>query len=369
MPKLVLLSLIMLCFSWIIYVICNMMDLFILPSYQNYEECEVIQTNGSLEDITFYGNIAIGGEDDRVPLFTESFAASKRKEGRLLAIDIGSKSTYEIPIHNFPKEIGFHPHGLFLFKNETLYILNHAFNRGGERVEVIKLQENEGKIEATYLRSIVFDDEFIAQFNDLAVIDEDEFYITQSIPYNESPEGLDLSGWHQAKMFLTMQFTKSCNLYYCKNVNGKADCKSQDKSNLYNGINILGSTLYVTESVLKQIITYNITEDRSLKFIESFNVLFHPDNIEVSDEPNILYVAGFSKISELADFMEKLKTVKYPELSSGVYKLNHTIGDVSKKNMIMQKKMPISVAAAKNNTFIIGSFTHDMVMICPIKQS
>mmetsp|Transcript_6795 Transcript_6795/g.6680 ORF Transcript_6795/g.6680 Transcript_6795/m.6680 type:complete len:346 (+) Transcript_6795:65-1102(+) len=345
------------------------MDFFILPSYHNYEDCETIQTNGSLEDITFYGNIAIGGEDDRIPLFIESFAASKRKEGRLLAIDIESKSTYEIPIHNFPKEIGFHPHGLFLFKNETLYVINHAFNRGGERVEVFKLQESEGKIEATYLRSIVFDDEFIAKFNDLAVIDEDEFYITQSMHYTESPEGLDLSGWHQAKMVYTMQFTKSCNLYFCKNVNGKADCKSQDKSNFYNGINILGNTLYVSETVLKQIIAYNITEDRSLKFIETFNVLFHPDNIELSDEANVLYVAGFMKFSEFADFMQKLKSMKNPELSSGIYKLNLTIGDISKRNMLMQNKMSMSVAAAKNNTFIIGSFTHDMVMICPIKKS
>lgn len=44
-----------------------------------------------------------------------------------------------LKIYGFPKELAFHPHGIYLYTKRSvryLYVINHAYNNGGERVEV-----------------------------------------------------------------------------------------------------------------------------------------------------------------------------------------------------------------------------------------
>ena len=39
---------------------------------------------------------------------------------------------------NFPNEIAFHPLGMSLFQ-DNLYVINRAYDKGGERIEVFDL--------------------------------------------------------------------------------------------------------------------------------------------------------------------------------------------------------------------------------------
>ena len=68
---------------------------------------------------------------------------------------------------NYPKNIIFFPHGMELYKNKYIYVLNHALNSiDGERIEVFEVikEKNflgESNIYLNYIRSIKLSDEFI----------------------------------------------------------------------------------------------------------------------------------------------------------------------------------------------------------------
>jgi hypothetical protein len=43
---------------------------------------------------------------------------------------------------NFPAGVAFHPHGFGLFYDQDLlFVINHAYKDGGERVDVFHLEE------------------------------------------------------------------------------------------------------------------------------------------------------------------------------------------------------------------------------------
>ena len=45
---------------------------------------------------------------------------------------------------NFPKEIAFHPHGIYIHQEKYVFVVNHAYDKGGERVDLFKLIETDG---------------------------------------------------------------------------------------------------------------------------------------------------------------------------------------------------------------------------------
>jgi hypothetical protein len=46
-----------------------------------------------------------------------------------------NREAVKLEIKDFPENIAFHPHGIALFNNNEVYVLNHGYSRGGERVE------------------------------------------------------------------------------------------------------------------------------------------------------------------------------------------------------------------------------------------
>jgi hypothetical protein len=52
-------------------------------------------------------------------------------------------------MNGFPKNVAFHPHGIYIRKDQSkswLYVVNHAYDRGGERIEVFQFVESEDLI-------------------------------------------------------------------------------------------------------------------------------------------------------------------------------------------------------------------------------
>ena len=62
----------------------------------------------------------------------------------MILLDLNTNKLKELPIKNFPEKISFHPHGIDLYKDEYIYIINLSFNYYGsnERIEVIKIEKN-----------------------------------------------------------------------------------------------------------------------------------------------------------------------------------------------------------------------------------
>ena len=83
---------------------------------------------------------------------------------------------------NYPKNINFFPHGMELYKNKYIYVLNHALNSiDGERIEVFEVikEKNflgESNIYLNYIRSIKLSDEFIGSTNGFALVDEEDIF-------------------------------------------------------------------------------------------------------------------------------------------------------------------------------------------------
>ena len=121
-----------------------------------------------------FGNVAIGITSDYVDL--EEHGKDYIKKGGLVVIDPKEQSVKALPITNFPEDVAFHPHGLFIFENLLLYVVNHAYEKGGERVEVFSLLKK--PVTATYMYSIQFPDDMAGSLNDLVVMSEDKMYIT-----------------------------------------------------------------------------------------------------------------------------------------------------------------------------------------------
>ena len=65
----------------------------------------------------------------------------------MIFFNIKSEELKEIPIINFPKDISFHPHGIDLFQNKFIYMINHAFNhkKNFERIEIVEIIKGKNK--------------------------------------------------------------------------------------------------------------------------------------------------------------------------------------------------------------------------------
>jgi hypothetical protein len=90
-----------------------------------------------------------------------------------------------LEIRSWPEEDKFHPHGIYWHsKTNRLYVINHAYDAGGERVEVIITTQKKDTIKLKYERSFAFQDKLMGSMNDLVVVGNgNEFYITQWLPF------------------------------------------------------------------------------------------------------------------------------------------------------------------------------------------
>jgi hypothetical protein len=149
---------------------------------------------------------------------TEDFVSNKLKIEKLPFID-------------YPEGINFHPHGIYIRKEDrTLYVINHAYEKGGERIDVFRIIttddddiDDDIPIRLDYKYSITSDwmkKELNGIINSIVVVEENKFYITQ---YEAEP--------HQPSTFMfSSEFKKgvallrnlllgsdaNTNVFYCE---------------------------------------------------------------------------------------------------------------------------------------------------------
>ena len=108
----------------------------------NQDKCRTIDIPMAAEDLEIYlGKYLIGGQDDSITLYVLS-GIEAAKSGGLIAWRLNDleNSRHSVRLENFPEGVRFQAHGLYLEKeSHTLFVLNHAYKYGGERVEVFRL--------------------------------------------------------------------------------------------------------------------------------------------------------------------------------------------------------------------------------------
>jgi hypothetical protein len=165
------------------YVIIEIADTFDLgKTFEpiNTETCKRLDTPEGPEDIIWIGNYALATVDDRLDLF-ELNNINTTYMGDIILITPYPLSFRNLPIVDYPEEDNFHPHGMYLHNNKTLYMINHGFSKGGERIDILHLLYKPS-IHIKYKRSIIFEEKFTGVLNDLIAISRDEFYIIQHLP-------------------------------------------------------------------------------------------------------------------------------------------------------------------------------------------
>jgi hypothetical protein len=126
--------------------------------------------------------------------------------GRMMLVDTDG-TVRDLKLHGFPEGVAFYPHGLSIWEGKWVYVINHAYNRGGERVEVFEIR-NEGTIELYYLQSFEFPDNMAGALNDLAVVAPGEFYITHFWPVEQDVNiGKDKSFWSVLEVQIRLMYT------------------------------------------------------------------------------------------------------------------------------------------------------------------
>ncbi|CAG9329301.1 unnamed protein product [Blepharisma stoltei] len=362
-------SFIVILISWAAYFLIDFFDIIVTVKLHDHEKCKMHAIPLAAEDFELYGNLVISAIGDIKTYYYKHLSASNSTRGSLFYFDPASKTWGSIPMSKFPSDIPFNPHGIFLLDNSTLYVLNHAYGNYGERIEIFGLLETKKeRIKARYIRSIVFPQDWLGKLNDIAVLKDGHFYVSEWMPFPDELEGRDHSLWTTLKRDYYLIMTKSTNLYYCKeSKGGHPECTIQDTEGNFNGMHLSNNQLFVDEAVQKIVKIYDIKEDFSLTYNATVKFQHHVDNIDKQNDGSFL-VTGFSKIIE---YMKISWDYKHGDIRSsiagGVSRMANNNGSWIVEDIITQDKIFASSAVIINGTLIIGSPTDNFLLLCPTK--
>ena len=202
---------------------------FSLPPLENLPICEKIYYTRLMEDFAKIDDntLITGGANflDFYGYFSIYDPGYKFDQGTMAIFDIKNKKFKTLELNNYPEKVNFFPHGMKIYKDKYIYVLNHALNSiDGERIEIFELiYENKGKniSHLNYIKSIKLPSEFIGITNGLAVVNKDDIFFTTS--YTIPALCTDKANFFNRNLFLLVKWTnynfnlKMTYLYRYKN--------------------------------------------------------------------------------------------------------------------------------------------------------
>ncbi|CAM9912397.1 unnamed protein product, partial [Discosporangium mesarthrocarpum] len=102
----------------------------------------------AIEDLSMvFDGVFLGSSDDRESLWYLAHAGpAQTPDGAIYAIwDVDAQvrqtpKTWRLEMRNFPEDVAFHPHGLHFNRDTSeIFVVNHAYAKGGERIDVFKV--------------------------------------------------------------------------------------------------------------------------------------------------------------------------------------------------------------------------------------
>ena len=243
------------------------------------------------------------------------------KQGNLALFDIRKNQFKTLEIKNFPKNLDFFPHGMELYKNKYIYVINHSLNsKDGERFEVLEIIKEKNDIKyLNYIRSIKLPDEFIGTTNGLTVAAEDDIFFSTSFPLH--PPALDKANYFNKKIFFMKVFVnyylklKMTNLYHYKN--GKITKVNDSKSGCDNGLayDEVNNLIFLAQTHENNIRVYKYEENNNIKFMRDIYLGYKVDNLFFDTKNRILSAGifgqgGYGGLAEI--YPDKNFEVKIP---------------------------------------------------------
>lgn len=357
-----ILAISILLFSYTIYSIIDLLDINKPLRYINNENCEKIHLPMATEDLAVFGDLLIGATFDSTPSFYKHFRAADTKPGFLISIDPKNKAAKKIKVNGFPQEFQINGHGLKLY-NKTLYVISHGYAKGGERILVFELELVGGEVEATYKDSFYFEGDH-GIYNNLALVDDKHFYMTQWLPFPDSVEGRDNTFIVGLKRILTQIYLTHGEIKFCT-ITGKSQvsCETKAHGHIPNGVYYNKNQLFVADSIQKGVRIYNVKENFDLELKDIVSIGHSVDNIwGVNGE---LYIAGFNRIVDYIKFTDALKAGRPTEkMPGGGSKMYLKDGKWTVETVIMQDLLDLATTIVVTDKIFLSSIHDSELLVC-----
>jgi hypothetical protein len=330
--------------------------------FHDHESCERVPLEMPAEDLIVCGDYLIGVASDSISMYYKPKSAAAASPGFLFSVHGKTREFRRIKISDFPDDIPLNAHGISLFGNQTLYVISHAYAKGGELVLVFDLSFTD-QIHARFIRKIHISDEH-GVHNALTVISPDSFYISHALPFPVTPEGFDLSIFNMIKMTLVFTYTHTCGVKYCEVVNNIANCTFKAYGYMPNGVLYKDDKLFVADSVNKTIDIFSVNSDYDLRKEESLAISHDVDNLHY-DEGRI-YVAGVNRLIDYAHYTEAVKQGTEPNfVPGGVSRIELFNGQWKVTEVLMQDLLSLpTTACIIHGKMVLTSLVDPALLFC-----
>jgi hypothetical protein len=278
--------------SFVSYKVIAALDLFKTYELKNDDLCTRFPLPYPAEDFVEFGGVLIGGVSDRVSLYMDkSKGPAVTPDGWLISVVPSPFSYQNLTVEGWPEGVGFQPLGMSLYNETTLLVVNLAYHRGGQRLEVLKLWMEGAVVKVQYEKSILFKAEFQGIVNSVVQTDRNEFFVTTWHPFPDEETGRAHDLWSSFTRMFYWTFFKHTYLWRCSDQDGSAQCVKVYSGKVMNGLAYINGRLYVADAGDRRVFEFKMKQDRRLVLKDKIKLNFSPDNLSVGPD-NRLYATG-----------------------------------------------------------------------------
>ncbi len=343
----------------IVLVVTVLVLLLGLKTYYDAGEFKVIESRNDhncIEIPGVYGPEDIDLDHEKGVAYISSDDRASMLRGE---VKQGAIYSYDMKHHRLRKlscklHFDFHPHGIDLFRDKSgailLFVVNHR--RNGHYVEIFEVKKDR-----LIHRESILDDRLLTSPNDITVVNERMFYVTNDHG-NTSKPGKMIEDYLQLDLSYVLFF------------DGKKFRKVAENLKYANGISISGDghLLFVASSVGKLIRVYDRdTENGDLSFRNDIHLNSGVDNLHVDTEGKI-WAACHPK---LLTFIRHSKNPSLLSPSQVMVISFNGQDDYSIREVFIDTGKLLSgstVAVPFGDSFLVGAVFDDHVLRCVINK-
>ena len=331
------------------------LDVFVTINEKKPNSCQVIEIDGSAEDIEidYQNGIAYLSILDRRGLIEE-----KDVQGSIGKIDLNNMPWKVESVFSGEGLDNFRPHGLSLY-GDTLVAINHPKERGiePESIEMFLISQTGIEHNKTLSSSL------LESPNDLVLVAEDKLYIGNDSMFNSNISSFEKIQQQLGRPYSTIIFYDGIDM----------SIAAENLASV-SGLNVTKEGYIIaSETNAKRIRVLKQLDDGKLEKLGSISLDGSPDNISVlEDKINVAQVA--SVLSLIQHFVSLQKGEYKPSPS----KIESLIFDSNKAKYLKTREVlflslgddisTASVGVQWEDNLLIGSITDDKVYVCKLEE-
>eukprot|EP01126_Amoeba_proteus_P004419 TRINITY_DN11478_c0_g1_i14.p1 TRINITY_DN11478_c0_g1~~TRINITY_DN11478_c0_g1_i14.p1 ORF type:complete len:400 (-),score=48.11 TRINITY_DN11478_c0_g1_i14:257-1456(-) len=365
----------------------------------NRIKCTPLRGPLGAEDLIRWGDYVLTSNLDSLPLWNwpgttdpTVSSADSTPQGTIWVIGGLNSSRPEIypaTLIDFPKQLALHPHGLGIWKDhegDRLFVVNHAYSNGGERVDVFELSQKGSTVFLRYVSHIGFNSCCIGTINDVAPVSRNEFYVTKYLPYSDAITGRRIDSWSKFRSILYSTVPlKWTSIFFCSNISGTSETQCKEvgpAGGMWNGITSSpdGSTIYVYDLFDRHIFAFERTATNDLVVRRKYFTEYAADNIQYDPVDGRIWYGGMALVGQcvlkwLGDYEHHPGAPRKARSPEGhlcpIHSTSLDLNTGEEKHHVIHNGTLLGAASASvrfGDHVIIGSFVDDGVLLCPYQK-